>query len=164
MHIEFINFRIYILFFLLAFLFYSCNSDCATEVCPPPNSTAFYIRLQNNSGNELLAGPDKRYDTSEVQIFGRRPNQNRKDTIPRNFIILKNKSGTEDSLVNTGFSVSKLYAVYYLSINGATTDSLYFGLKPSSSECCDLSNYFLDRVNNVDINNIKLPVSYVILK
>lgn len=156
--------RLCILTFAPAFLFYACNTDCANEVCPPAFSSAFYIRLQNNFGNELLAGPDKRYDTSVVRIYARRLNQNQRDTIPRNFIILKNKTGTVDSLVSTGFSVSKNYAVYYLSIQDVITDSLYFGLQPSPSECCDLSNYFLDRINEIEVNNLNLPASYVITK
>jgi hypothetical protein len=143
---------------------YSCNQDCASEICPPSNSSAFYIRLQNEAGNELLVGPEKRYDTSNVLIMARRQNQTNRDTIRRVFIILKNKAGTADSVVSTGFSVSKNYAVYYLSLNGSMADSLYFGYIPSTSECCDLSSYFLDKLNNTDVTNVSLPANYVIRK
>jgi len=164
MQVKLLSVRFCILISVQAFLFYSCNSDCASELCPPPISSAFYIRLQNSAGSELLTGPDKRYDTSEVRIYARRPNQIKTDTILRDFIFLKNKAGTADSLVSTGFPISKSYTVYYLSLKNEITDSLYFGLKPSPSECCDLSNYFLDRVNKLDVNNLNLPVSYVIVK
>ena len=155
---------IYSLLISCAVLFFACNQDCASEICPPPNSSAFYIRLQNQASNELLAGPDKRYDTSNVRILARRLNQFKLDTIFRAFLTLKNKAGTADSIVSTGFSVSKDYAVYYLSLNGNRTDSLYFGFKPSTSECCDLSSYYLDKLNNADIENVNLPASYVIRK
>jgi len=164
MQVKLLFVRIFIFISAPSFLLYSCNSDCASEVCPPPISSAFYIRLQNSAGSDLLAGPEKRYDTSEVRIYARRQNQIKTDTITRDFIVLKNRAGTADSLVSTGFPISKSYNVYYLSIKNVITDSLYFGLKPSPSECCDLSNYFLDRVNNLDVNNLGLPVSYVIVK
>jgi len=155
---------IYSLLISCAFLLFACNQDCASEICPPPNSSAFYIRLQNQAGNELLAGPDKRYDTSNVRILARRLNHFKLDTIFQAFLILKNKAGTADSILSTGFSVSKDYAVYYLFLNGNRTDSLYFGYKPSTSECCDLSSYYLDKLNNADIENVNLPANYVIRK
>ena len=159
------HFRIVdIIFFITVFFMYSCNQDCASEICPPPNSSAFYIRLQNEAGNELLTGPDKRYDTSNLLILARRQNQSNRDTISRVFITLKNKAGNADSIVSTGFSVSKNYAVYFLSLNGSVSDSFYFGYKPSTSECCDLSSYFLDKMNNADVTNVNLPVNYAIKK
>ncbi|MFO0414710.1 MAG: hypothetical protein ACK50E_03585 [Bacteroidota bacterium] len=159
------NFQIYHILLLISFfLMYSCSQDCATEICPPPNSSAFYIRLQNEAGSELLAGPEKRFDTSNLLIMARKQNQTIRDTITRVFITLKNKAGNADSIVSAGFSVSKNYAVYFLSLNGSVTDSLYFGYKPSTSECCDLSSYFFNKLNTSAVSNVNLPASYIIRK
>ena len=159
------NFQLFkIVLLISSFLAYSCSQDCATEICPPPNSSAFYIRLQNEEGSELLAGPEKRFDTSNLLILARRQNQIIRDTITRVFITLKNKQGNADSIVSTGFSVSKNYAVYFLSLNGSVTDSLYFGYKPSSSECCDLSSYFFNKLNTTTVTNVNLPANYIIRK
>jgi hypothetical protein len=150
--------------FFLGFVWSGCGKDCATEECPPPVSKAIFFQLQNNAGDDLLAGPAKQYDTANIRISAKRAGSGIQDSVSRVFVIYKNKAGTADSLIYTGFSVKKNYDVYYLSLKGILTDSLYFGYNPSPSECCDLSSFFLDRINQTDVNNLILPTNYIIRK
>ena len=145
-------------------LLQSCGKDCGSEECPNVKPGTFGLRLLNNAGQDLLTGPAKAYDTAQVRIRARRVTTNSVEEINRNFFILKNSIGTADSLITTGFTVSRTYAAYYLLLNNVVTDSLVFGYNNMMTACCDLSNYYLDKVNLTDVQNLDLPSTYIIRK
>ncbi|MFM9908138.1 MAG: hypothetical protein ACKVOW_02245 [Chitinophagaceae bacterium] len=152
------------LFCLLAFT--QCGTDCAKEVCIESLAPTFSLRLNNSGGQNIVMGPFKVYDTADVTITARKASNGAIESIPRQFNITRNAAGTADSLCTTGFTVNKDYATYYLRLNNTVTDSLQFVYNRNQSECCDLSNYSLVKVNTSSVTGITLPVltGYVLVK
>ncbi len=149
---------------LASFLLTACGKDCGSEECPNVIPSSIGLRLLNSADQDLLTGPAKLYDTAQVRIRARKVGNAAVEEINRVFIILKNGNGTADSLITTGFTVNKNYAVYYLVLNNVVTDSLVFGYNNLQTACCDLSSYYLDKVNQFDIQNVNLPSSYILRK
>lgn len=141
-----------------------CGVDCAGEVCPPERPAVFTFRIQNNANADLLAGPARQFDTAQLRIRGRRSANGAVEDVQRQFVVIRNLAGTADSAITTGFNVSNTFSTYYLVLNNVVADSLFFGFTRRQTQCCDLSNYYLDRVNTGDIPNLELPLLYVIRK
>lgn len=141
-----------------------CGVDCAGEACPPERPAVFTFRIQNNANADLLAGSARQYDTAQLRIRARRIANAAIEDVQRQFLVIRNVAGTADSAITTGFNVSNTFSTYYLVLNNVVTDSLFFGFTRRQTQCCDLSNYFLDKVNIGDIANLELPLLYVIRK
>lgn len=138
-------------------LMWGCGKNCRDASCPTVVPAFFAFRLTNSADKDLLAGPAKLYDTSQVRIRAKR-NTGSIEAVNRVFT----QSG--DTLVLTGFNVSQDFSVYYLQLNGVTTDSLYFQYNKSVTDCCDLSNFTFNRFNTTSITPARLPASFVIKK
>lgn len=149
---------------LAVFLLSACGKDCGSEECPNVTPSTIGLRLLNNADQDLLAGPAKVYDTTQVRITARKAGSSTTEEMKRFFLILKNGTGSADSLITTTFVVNKNYATYYLVLNNTVTDSLVFGYNNLQTACCDLSTYYLDKVNQFDIQNIGLPSTYILRK
>jgi hypothetical protein len=142
-------------------VFVQCKGDCAREECDVSLPPTFSLRLVNNAGKDLLVGPAKQYDTAQVKITAKRVSNGSTENISRLFYFVG------DSIAVTGFTVSKNYSAYYLSLNNIVTDSVFFGFTPRQSTCCDLSYYYLNRLNTTDIpGGSVLPITngYIIRK
>lgn len=145
----------------IAVLFTQCKGDCARQDCdiaPPPT---FSFRLLNSAGKDLLTGPAKVYDSSQLKITAKELSTGTVSAIPRLFYYIG------DTIATTGFTVNKKYSVYYLSLNNIVTDSMFFGFTSKQSTCCDLSYYYLSRFNTTDISGgLVLPITngYPIVK
>jgi hypothetical protein len=137
-----------------------CGKDCAREVCDFPPIPTFSFRILNSANLDMLVGPTKVYDTSQVKITARRNGSASVEPINRLFFITKNIAGTADSIATTGFTVNRNYAVYYLSLNNVVTDSLFFGYAARNTTCCDLSYYFFSKLNTSEISGgLPLPIT-----
>lgn len=145
-----------------------CGNDCAKEVCDEPPPPLFFFRIINNSNVDLVVGPSKIYDTSQLKISARKTNNGSIEPITREFFIIKNKGNTADSICTTGISVKNDFSVYYLSLNNVVTDSLFFGYNKKQNNCCDLSSFNFTRFNLLTIPNGGTPlpssVAYSIIK
>lgn len=156
------NYKLTILVALVlsSFALIQCGKDCAREECDLPPAPTFAFRIVNNSNTDLLVGPGKMYDTAQLKITARRISTGLTENIKRLYIITKNAAGTDDSTAVAGITVNTNYSVYYLSLNNIVTDSLLFGYTKRMSNCCDLSYYFLSRVNTTEISGgMALPLS-----
>ena len=153
-------------FFLLsgviaaAFAVGGCGSDCARTDCGNAVLPIFSFRLLNSSGKELLSGPAKQYDTINLAVKAKRVDNGAIENVRRNVTV------AADTNYLTSFSVSTTYAVYYISINNAITDSLVFNFNRRSTDCCDLSFFSLTKVNTSAVSPpLSLPYhSYPIVK
>lgn len=152
---------IFVSVLIVSVLFLQCGKDCAREECelmPPPT---FSFRILNNANKDLLVGPAKQYDSAQLKITAKRVSNSSIENIKRLFYYIG------DTIATTGFTVNKDYAVYYLSLNNTVTDSMFFGLNSRQSTCCDMSNYYLSRINTTDISGgLPLPITngYIIKK
>ncbi len=145
-----------------------CGKDCAKEVCDEPPPATFSFRIVNNTNLDLVVGPGKVYDTSQIKISARKASNGSLENIPRLFFIIKNVLNTADSICTTGLTIKNDYSVYYLSLNNIVTDSMSFGFNKREGLCCDLSNYYLAKFNTLTIPNggAPLPITngYPIIK
>lgn len=139
-------------------LMWGCGKNCRDASCPTVVPAFFAFRLTNSADKDLLAGPAKMYDTAQLRIRAKRSNSGNLELINRVFT----QSG--DTLVLTGFNVSQDFSVYYLQLNGVTTDSLFFQYNKNVTACCDLSNFTFNRFNTTSISPAKLPATFVIRK
>lgn len=139
-------------FIALMFVLSGCGKTCRDENCSNPMLPGFLFRIQNTAGKDLLTGPFKLYDTSEVEVYGRRLTDGGLDLIRRKFSY----NATDESMSGY-FLATTTYEPFYLKIKGVVTDSLYFGYRVNITPCCDESYYFLKRVNNNTIAPLSLP-------
>ena len=142
-------------------LFLQCGKDCAREECELAPYPTFSFRLLNNANMDLLVGPAKQYDSTQLNITAKRISNGNIENIKRLFFYIG------DTIATTGFTVSKEYAVYYLKLNNTVTDSMFFGFNSRISGCCDMSNYYFSRINTTDISGgLPLPITngYIIRK
>ena len=135
-----------------------CGKSCRDAACPNAIPPFFAFRITNAAKKDLLTGTFKVYDSSQLRINAKRVNSSAIESVPRFF------SYSGDTLALTGFNVDEKYAVYYVQLNGVTTDSLYFKYNKNVTECCDLSNYTFTQHNSLTLSPAKLPASYVIVK
>jgi hypothetical protein len=135
-----------------------CGKNCRDASCPNIVPPFFAFRLTNSADKDLLTGPAKVYDTSQLRIRARRNNSATIDNINRVFNFVG------DTLALTGFTVSNDYSVYYLQLNGTTTDSLFYRFNQNATACCDLSNFTFNQFNTTGITPVKLPATFVIKK
>jgi len=135
-----------------------CGKSCRDAACPNAIPPFFAFRITNSAKKDLLTGAFKVYDSAQLRINAKRVNSSTIESVPRFF----NYSG--DTLALTGFNVDEKYAVYYVQLNGTTTDSLYFRYNKNVNECCDLSNYSFIKHNSLTVSPVNLPASYVIVK
>jgi hypothetical protein len=137
-----------------------CGSDCARTDCGNPVFPNFTFRLLNSAGKDIVAGPAKIYDTSNVKILGKLTSNGSVENIKRIHQVIG------DTSCFTVFSVSKNYSVYYLSLNNTVTDSLFFTYIPKQTECCDNSYFSFTKRNTADITPaLALPyATYPIVK
>ena len=152
----------YILLLLMGSAFVAgiagCGNNCRDVNCQSLPPAFFGFRLVNTSGKDLLTGTFKQYDSSQLRIRAKQKNSSAVDNIDRFF----NYSG--DTVAYTAFNVTDMYEVYYLQLNGTTTDSFYFNYNKSATDCCDLSYYSFNRVNSASVTPLKLPGTYVLQK
>ena len=136
------------------------GSDCARVDCGNPILPAFSFRLIGSTGNDLIGGVAKRYDTANVKILAKRTSSGAVENIKRSFQVIA------DTNYITGFIVNKDYSTYYLSLNNTVTDSLLFGYNTRQTECCDKSFFSLNKFNTSDLTPpLALPQnSYPIVK
>jgi hypothetical protein len=139
------------LFFYAALLLMSatgirCSSKCGTTDCGNLILPGFSFRLVNSQGRDLIGSPVKIYDSANVKVLGKRAATGAVESIRRVYQVVR------DTTYIAGFSVSKDYSVYYVSINNNITDSLAFGFNNRQTECCDNSYFSLNKVNNSDIS------------
>ncbi len=152
---------IFVSVLIVSVLFLQCGKDCAREECEIQPPATFSFRLLNSANKDLLVGAAKQYDTLNLNISAKRVSNGNVENIKRLFYFIG------DSIATTGFTVNKDYAVYYLSLNNTVTDSMFFGFNSRQSTCCDMSNYYLSRLNTTDITGgLPLPITngYVIRK
>jgi hypothetical protein len=135
-----------------------CGKNCRDAACPSIAVPFFAFRITNAANKDLLTGPAKIYDSSQVMIKARRNNSSNLENITRFF------SFTSDTFALTGFNVTQAYRVYYLQLNGVTTDSLFFKYNENLTDCCDLSTYTFNQFNSNVITPAKLPATFVIVK
>lgn len=137
-----------------------CGSDCARTDCGNAVLPIFSFRLLNSSGKELLSGPAKQYDTTNLAVKAKRVDNGAIENVRRNVTVVA------DTNYLTSFGVSTSYAVYYISINNAITDSLVFNFNNRQADCCDLSYFSLNKVNTSAVSPpLSLPYhSYPIVK
>jgi hypothetical protein len=135
-----------------------CGKNCRDAACPNLAPPFFAFRLTNSTDKDLLTGPAKIYDTSQLRIRAKRNNSTTIENINRVFNF------TGDTLALTGFTVDNNYAVYYLQLNGTITDSLFYRFNESATACCDLSSFTFNQFNNTTITPVKLPATFVIKK
>lgn len=152
-----------ILFFavvLMSVIGMSCGNDCGRTDCGNPIPPGFSFRLVNSAGRDLIGSPVKIYDSANVKVLGKRAATGAVENIRRAYQVVA------DTTYIAGFSVSKDYSVYYISINSSITDSLVFGYNNRQTECCDNSYFSLNKVNTSDIAPpLALPQSgYPIIK
>ena len=129
-----------------------CGKNCRDENCPNLLPPGFLFRIQNSAGKDLLTGPFKQYDTSEVEIYGKRLTDGGEELIRRKF----NYNASDESM-SVYFLATTTYEPFYLKIKGVVTDSFYFGFRMNVTACCDESYYFLKRVNSNTIVPLALP-------
>jgi hypothetical protein len=145
-----------------------CGRDCAREDCGNQPIPTFSFRIVNSANQDLLVGPAKLYDTANVKVSGKNKTNGNTENIKRFVFVVRNANNTADSLATVGFTVTDTYSVYYLSLNNTVTDSVYFGYAKKLTECCDFSNFYLSRFNNIDIpgGGEPLPIAngYIIRK
>lgn len=131
-----------------------CASKCGTTDCGNPIPPGFSFRLVNNQGRDLIGSPVKVYDSANVKVLGKRTETGTIESIRRVYQVVR------DTTYIAGFSVSKNYSVYYISINNNITDSLTFGFTNRQTECCDNSYFSLTKVNTSDISPpLALPLN-----
>ncbi len=152
-----------ILFFAVAVMSVtgmSCGNDCGRTDCGNPIPPGFSFRLVNSAGRDLIGSPAKIYDSANVKVLGKRTATGAVENIRRAYQIVA------DTIYLAGFTVTKDYSVYYISINNTVTDSLVFGYNNRQTECCDNSYFSLNKVNTADIAPpLALPQSgYSIIK
>lgn len=135
-----------------------CGNNCRDVNCIDPVPAFFGFRMVNTAGKDLLTGAFKQYDSSQLRIRAKQKNSSSINNIDRFF----NYSG--DTSAYSVFIVTDNYEVYYLQLNGTTTDSFYFNYNKNATDCCDLSYYSFNRVNSTSVTPIKLPGSYVLVK
>lgn len=131
--------------FLMSITGIRCADDCGRTDCGNPISPGFSFRLVNNQGRDLIGSPVKVYDSANVKVLAKRAATGSVESIKRVYQVVR------DSTYIAGFSVSKDYSVYYISINNNITDSLVFGFNNRQTECCDNSYFSLNKVNSSDI-------------
>ena len=129
-----------------------CGKNCRDENCPNLAIPGFLFRIQNSAGKDLLTGPFKQYDTSEIEIFGKRLTDGGLDPVRRKFNYI-----ASDESITVYFVASTTYEPFYLKIKDVVTDSFYFGYRLNVTACCDQSYYFLKRVNNNTNVSVSLP-------
>ena len=136
------------------------GADCGRIDCGNPVMHIFSLRLAGATGNDLIGGVNKRYDSANVKILARRISNGAVENIRRTFLIIS------DTNYLTGFTVSKDYSTYYLSLNNTVTDSLVFGYTSRQTDCCDKSFFSLTKFNTADLTPpLALPYnSYPISK
>ncbi len=136
------------------------GTDCARVDCGNPIPSAFSFRLVGSTGNDLIGGVAKRYDTANVKILARRTGSGAVENIKHYFQVIA------DTNYITGFSVNKDFSTYYLSLNNTVTDSLFFGYNTRQTDCCDNSFFSLNKFNTADLTPpLSLPQnSYPIVK
>ncbi len=136
------------------------GSDCARVDCGNPILPGFSFRLVGATGNDLIGGVHKRYDSANVKIRAKRVSNGAVENISRSFQVIS------DTNYITGFAVSKDYSIYYLTLNNTITDSLLFGYNKRETDCCDKSYFSLNKVNTADLTPpLALPYnSYPISK
>lgn len=136
------------------------GTDCARTDCGNPIFPSFSFRLVGSTGNDLIGGVKKQYDTANVKILARRISSGAVENVKRSFQVIA------DTNYITGFSVNKDFSIYYLSLNNTVTDSLLFGYNTRQTECCDKSFFSLNKFNTSDITPpLALPQnSYAIVK
>lgn len=137
-----------------------CGTDCARTDCGNPIMPLFSFRLVNSVGKDLIGSSAKIYDSANVKILARRISTGTVENIKRSFSVIA------DSNYITGFTVSKDYSAYYLSLNNNITDSLIFGFNRKQTDCCDKSFFSLNKVNTSDLTPpLSLPQnSYPLVK
>lgn len=140
------------------FMIDGCGKSCRDTACAPVSIPFFAFRLTNAAKKDLLTGTAKVYDSSQLFIKAKRNNSATLESITRVF------SYSGDTLALTGFNVSEVYTVYYLQLNGTTTDSLYFQYNKNVTACCDLSNFTFNRLNTTSITPVKLPATFAFVK
>lgn len=123
-----------------------CSSKCGTTDCGNLIPPGFSFRLVNNQGRDLIGSPVKIYDSANVKVLGKRAATGAVESIRRVYQVVR------DTTYIAGFSVSKDYSVYYVSINNNITDSLIFRFNNRQTECCDNSYFSLNKVNTSDIS------------
>ena len=122
-----------------------CGTDCARTDCGAAILPAFSFRLTGSTGNDLVGGKNKVYDTANIKIMAKRASTGNVENIRRSFMIIA------DTNYITGFSVTKDFSVYYLSLNNTITDSLFFSYNTRQTECCDKSYFSLNKINTADL-------------
>lgn len=137
-----------------------CGTDCARTDCGNPVSYGFSFRLLNSAGRDLIGSPVKIYDSANVKVLAKRKATGTIENIRRMYQIVG------DTTYLAGFSVSKDYSTYYISLNNAITDSLIFGYNVKQTDCCDRSYFSLNKVNLSDLTPpLSLPQNgYSIIK
>ncbi|MFT3844401.1 MAG: hypothetical protein QM725_05065 [Lacibacter sp.] len=135
-----------------AYLINGCGKSCKGVDCPNLNIAVFMFRITNNSGKDLLIGPAKIYDTTQLKITAKNKQTGTLQNVPPNFYT------TGDTSLTTTFSVSNVNTVYYLSLNNVVTDSMFFTYKYLVDDCCDRSYYYMNRFNTTDLTTtVTLP-------
>jgi hypothetical protein len=136
------------------------GADCARTDCGNPILPVFSFRLVGSTGNDLIGGVKKQYDSANVKILAKRTSSGAVENIKRHFQVIA------DTNYITGFSVNKDFSIYYLSLNNTVTDSLLFGYNTRQTECCDKSFFSLNKFNTSDLTPpLALPQnSYPIVK
>ena len=136
------------------------GSDCARVDCGNPILPGFSFRLVVCTGNDLIGGVNKRYDSANVKIRAKRVSNGAVENISRSFQVIS------DTNYISGSAVSKDYSIYYLSLNNIITDSLLFGYNTRQTDCCDKSFFSLNKFNTADLTPpLALPYnSYPISK
>jgi hypothetical protein len=151
--------KILVSFLLLgAVISAGCGKNCRDVGCavtPPP---FFSFRITNNANKDLLTGAFKLYDTAQLQIKAKRNNSSSLESVQRVFSFFG------DTLAVTGFNVNKNYTAYYLQLNGTISDTMFFNFNERVDQCCDLSFFSLNKVNNTTVTGYELPTTFVFKK
>ena len=141
-----------------AFMIESCGKSCKDAGCPGFVPALFGFRLVNGANKDLLTGPFKVYDSAQLRIKGKRIGSGALEDISRGFRYLG------DTLAVSAFSVNENYSVYYLQLNGTTTDSFFFRYNKNVNACCDLSDFSFTQHNTTSVTASKLPFTHVVVK
>ncbi|MBX9784034.1 MAG: hypothetical protein K2X48_12160 [Chitinophagaceae bacterium] len=140
------------------FILGGCGKNCRDASCPNIAPAFFAFRITNAAKKDLLTGPAKVYDSSQLLISARRFNSSALEPVTRVF------SYSGDTLALAGFNVRETYSVYYLKLNGITTDSFFFRYNKNATACCDLSNFTFNQFNTTSVTPVQLPATFGVIK
>ncbi|HEX2607606.1 MAG TPA: hypothetical protein VHK91_09515 [Flavisolibacter sp.] len=122
----------------------SCR-QCGNVDCPPTNASELF-RIVDAAGKDLVFGPGKIYDKSQVRFY----NLQGSDTIFLTSQILPPSGSSTDSAFLVAFSASRNTS--YVPYGNGDADTLNLDLLTLSSKCCGTST----TLNGIKFNGVSL--------